>query len=282
MYNMNPSNLLRTLGDDWHNPHPYWALVQKVVPESPFLRQLEESLVEVYVNEHYDYKIYKTPVKETLYDYDILRYQHELKKLEEESKKEKDIFENLCTKLKEFDGVVLSTEHSEKEETEEEEEEIVDLPNGKKDVQINNGKSGKQSKKDLDRQRKQKEATLKTLQSSLATSQQKLIELQATMDDTNKKLLMLEGYKNAALTYTMDKKKIILEYESSQDIEKLIRQMDHLFQEYDRMKRRVAPLMPCKGEGRKICDAHYHALEPHKYTEKGVVTEYRCALYPVC
>ena len=38
------SNLLHTLAHDWHNPHPYWKVIEAVAPTSPYKQKIEDIL----------------------------------------------------------------------------------------------------------------------------------------------------------------------------------------------------------------------------------------------
>jgi len=273
------SNLLKTLGDDWHAPHPYLKLIQTVVPTSSNVEDIENYLTQVYVEEHYDYKLYKNPSKHTVYDHDIDRSEVLKKKVQEEMKRESETLEKLCKKMEELqqflDGIEGYGEAL--EDDAEEEEEIVQAPRQEKGkqpkAQVLSGKEAVKAKK-LEEQRQMKLA--KSTKSSMATCQQRLLDLQEEAEKHDLLIRLYTGYRNADWYWQTIMKKIVANYSVSKDIETLIRDIDVGLTEYKRMRKRSAPNEPCKGEGEGLCQTHLLPLHTIRWSEKGVSIAFAC------
>jgi hypothetical protein len=114
----------------------------------------------------------------------------------------------------------------------------------------------------------------------MATSQEKLVNLQAELDELERKSIVYRGYQQANWYYLTAMRNVVLHYEKDKDIKELIQRLENLLVVYDDMRRRVAPQGPCSGD-KDICGTHYLALVPMKYTEKdGIPYDFRCVMYP--
>jgi hypothetical protein len=275
------SNLLKTLGDDWHHPHPYWKLIQSVVPSSNHIEEIEKCLTSIYVEGHYDYKLYKNTTKHTIYDLDISKAEMMKKEVEDSMKRESDSLEKLCKKMEELQKFLDGVESDKEEEEEEEEEEEITVKarglqqeKGKQaQTQPLTGKETERAKK-LDLQKKMHLA--KSTKTLMANAQQKLFDLQKESEKHDLLIRLYSGYRDSDFYYQSAMKKIVLEYESSQDLEKLIHDIDMFLTEYKKMRKRVAPPIPCQGEGKNLCEAHLLPLGPTKWTEKGIPCAFAC------
>jgi hypothetical protein len=278
-------DLLTKLGDDWHSPHVYAKLILSVLPDTKNLEEIEHCLTGIYVDSHYDYKLYKNTSKYTVYDLEIDMCEHKKKEVLEKQKREEEAFETLCKKLQEIQ--VQLPEHAatmvdEEEEEEEEEEVVIHKSQLSKGAQPKT-KEGQTSKAAMlaekaKIQKLQKQYT--TTKSCMATSQEKLMTLQNEADELDLKSIVYKGYQQANWYYLSTMRTIVLSYEKTKDITELIKRLDTMLNEYNAMRRRVAPHGVCSGED-KLCKTHYLSLVPMKYVEKdGRPYDFRCVMYP--
>jgi hypothetical protein len=276
------SNLLQSLAENWHNPHPYWKYVDHVVPSSSYKFGIENILLSICNDEHYDFKLYKSTSKHTLFDNEIDRYEYLIKKLQEEKKHEEELFEKLCKKMEELQGEVPQTEitTNQEEEEEEEEEEVVDLAPQKTKGAQPKAKVSKESPRTTQANLKHQIMLAKSTKSSMATSQQKLMDITAELDLMESRLNLYREYQKIDLYRSAALRKFVLEYEKQKNLETLIRQLDELLQDYFAMRIRVAPKEPCSGEPKALCKSHHLPLYVLKYTEKGDPSVVQCTVYP--
>lgn len=273
------SNLLHTLADDWHNPHPYWKVIETVAPETRYKQKIEDILLGIYVDDHHGKKLYRTPTKHTLYDMDIDRCEFDIKKLEAEMKREEDTLKKLCTKMEELQTFLDGTNEEEEEEEEEAEEEVHQIPKQEKGRQPK-AISGKEAEKQKKLEEQKNLRLAKSTKSAMATSQEKLIDIQKKCETLETKKFLYTEYRKADWFYQDSMKKIVEKYDKSQDFEMLIQDINKMYGEYEGLKRRVAPKVPCEGEGKDLCKVHYLPLFATKYTEKGVPYVFKCSLSP--
>lgn len=274
------SNLLHTLADDWHKPHPYYNLIESVVPTSPYKFKIEDILLGIYVDEHHGKKLYRTPAKHTLYDMDIDKCEFDKKRLEGEMKREGDTLEKLCKKMEDLQKFLDGTDGDDDEEEEEEEEEVhhgVKQEKGK-EIKAMTGKQAEKQKK-LEEQKNLRLA--KSTKSAMATSQQKLMDMQKEHDTIERKRSVYTEYRKADWLYQAEMKKIILKYDKSQDVESLIRDIQAVYEHYQTLRKRAAPDQPCEGEGNDLCKVHFLPLFATKHTEKGIAYAFQCNATPV-
>jgi hypothetical protein len=257
-------------------------IIQKMNQLDKDLKRLKED-----VDSHYNYKLYKSKSKYTIYDTELDKSEFHKKEVELQQKREEEAFENLGKKLKEIqaelpdhrDGLV---EDEEEEEEEEDDEVVVHKSQQPKGAQPK-AKDGKMSKAGM---LAEKEKMLKlqkqfaTIKTCMATSQDKLVNLQKELDELDTKILVYKGYQQANWYYLDHMRTIVLSYEKTNDIHELIRSLDTLHSEYNALRRRAAPKGVCSGE-RNLCGTHYLPLSPQKFTEKGEPYNFRCILYPV-
>jgi hypothetical protein len=274
------SNLLKTLGDDWHNPHPYWRLIESLLPASPYIEEIEKCLTGIYVEGHYDYKLYKNTNKYTLYDTDIEQSEMTKKNLEMDMKRESESLEKLCKKMEELQEFLNGVEGYGQALEEDEEEEEVEVAH----THVSRQEKGRQPKalggKDAAKAKKleeQKKMLLaKSTKSAMATCQQKLLDMQQEIEKQELMSKLYKGYREADWFYQASMRKIVLKYASSNDLETLIREVDRLLTDYKAMRQRVAPKESCRGEGTGLCETHLLPLYVTKRTEKGVPLVWKC------
>ena len=287
------TDLLTTLGDDWHTPHVYAKLILSVVPNTTHLEDIEHCLTGIYVDSHYDFKLYKNTSKYTVYDLEIDVCEGKKKNILDQQAREEEAFENLCKKLQEIQ--VQLPEHAEsmnqeEEEEDEEEEEIEHAPQKMKGAQPK-PKSGQISKATLLAEREKMQKLKKqytTTKSCMATSQEKLVALQAELDELERKSIVYRGYQQANWYYLTAMRNIVLNYEKNKDIQELIQRLENMLVVYNDMRCRVAPQGPCQGLS-GLCKTHYLPLHPTKWVvykvtkdnvtvEQEKVTEAKCQM----
>ena len=278
------SDILITLGDDWHNPHPYAGFISSILPGLSFnlIVEIEKFLLRVYEAQHYEFKTFKDKSKATIYDLDISRAENQINTLKGDQKKEEEGFERLCKKLQDTiqeqrKQGFIKDENYEQEEEEEEEEEEVDY-NIEKDVQVKQKNSKEEAKKRRELEVKLATA-VKSTQTAMATVQQKLIDYQKEIENLEKKKKYYEHYKDASWYYQGASRKLVLEYEQKRDLEALVKGFHDVLSYYIMLRRRYVPSDPCKGEGKSLCETHLLPLSCTKWSEKGDPIVWKCALY---
>lgn len=273
------SNLLHTLAHDWHNPHPYWKVIEAVAPTSPYKQNIEDILLSIYVDDHHGKKLYRTPMKHTLYDMDIDKAEFDIKKLEAEIKREEDAFEKLCKKMEEVQKFLDGTDEEEEEEGEEEEEEThhgIKQEKGRQPKAI----SGKEAEKQKKLEEQKNLRLAKSTKSAMATCQEKLMDMREKCDTLQKKKYLYTEYRKADWFYQDSMKKIVLKYEKSQDIQVLIQDIHKMYDEYQALKKRVAPMEPCQGERKDLCKIHYLPLCLTVLSNEGFKHVWKCDMSP--
>lgn len=282
------TDLLKTLGDDWHSSHVYAKLILSVIPDTKNLEDIEHCLTGIYVDSHYDYKLYKNTSKYTIYDNELDKCIYWKKELEDQYKRETEAFENLLQKMKDIQAEL--PEHAttvENEDDEEDDGEETDVFEHKsqqaKGAQLK-PKQGQTSKAAMLAEKAKIQKLQKqfiTMKSCMASSQDKLVSLQKELDELETKSIVYKGYQQANWYYLTASRNIVLQYEKNKDIQELIKRLDNMLTVYNDMRRRVAPQGLCSGE-KELCRTHYLPLVPMKFREKeGTPYDFRCVMYPV-
>jgi hypothetical protein len=224
---------LKSLGDDWHNPHPYQNLILSILPNTPYklIDEIERFLLAVYEAEHYDFKIYKEPPKQSLHDMEVTICEAKVRSAAAEAKKEYDLIQNLTNRLEETyqeqrkHGFLHDDEYEMNEEEQEEDDEKGAGYQYEKDVRITNKQSKQQAKgeakkkKDLE---KQLATSVKNMQASLDTSTQKYRELQEEVESLELKKKQAEKERNAVAYFSTSFRRLVLDYEKTKNVEELI------------------------------------------------------------
>lgn len=281
------TDLLTKLGDDWHTPHVYAKLILSVVPNTTHLEEIEHCLTGIYVDSHYDFKLYKNTSKYTVYDSEIDKCVFRKKELEDQYKRESEAFDNLIKKMKEIQAQLPEHAEAVDEEDNEEEDEEEDVyehksqqakgaqPKAKEGI---NSKAAMLAEKAKQQKLQKQFVTTKTC---MASSQDKLVNLQKEIDEVDIKTTVYKGYQQANWYYLVAARNTVLHYEKNKDIQELIQRLDSMLMEYEFMRRRVAPKGLCTGED-QLCGTHYLPLVPMKYKEKdNSPYDFRCVMYPV-
>lgn len=271
------TDILKTLGDNWHNEHPYLGLIEEVIPSCPYALAIEKKLIEVYVEQHNGFKLYKNASGMTTYDYEIERALVEKKNLEEEKKKEEERFNKLIEKFKEQEAPESNTEEEnkngddEEEEEEEEEEEVVVKQKGK----------GQQvCRRTLKKEEERKKGLVAGIKSSMAASQVKLMEIGEEIEKLDKLVEYYKHYQYASRGYILGVRKIALNYSETKDVPALIKGLAELIPYYEHMMRRYIPSEPCQGEKKGLCETHMLPLHLTVYANQGYKHVWKCAVSP--
>jgi hypothetical protein len=274
------STTLQKLGENWHIPHPYVSLIDTIVPSSNYTLDIENALLKVYEEEHYDFKSLKkdTPIH-TLYDDELLYGKARRKELEEEMKAEGERYESLMKKFQELETPLSESEEGEEEEEEEEVEDDIKTTQKKKKGQ----QACKRSQK-AEEQRKIQQA--KGIKSSMASSQQKLIDLGNEVDILEKKSEYYKHYQYASRCYINGVRKATREYSETKDLPVLIKNLEDVISYYEMMMRRYVPSESCagkgkgKGKGGGLCETHLLPLELHRNPVTGFRDVVKCCVSP--
>jgi hypothetical protein len=262
------SDLLKTLGDNWHVEHPYMGLIEKVIPSCPQALAIEKKLLEVYVQQHNDFKMYKDTNLTTLFDSEIEGALVNKKRLEEERKKEEERFNKQLEKFKEQDA----PESIEEKEEEEEEDEVV--------VVQHKGKGQQACRRTLKKEHDRKKSLANNVKSSMASSQVKLIELGEEIEKLEKMSEYYTHYRNASRNYMLGTKRIALAYSQTKDVTALIKGLAEVISYYEYMMRRYVPSGPCQGQEEGLCETHLLPLGFCQNPATGFRNVLKCAVSP--
>lgn len=269
------TDILKTLGDDWHAEHPYMGLIQKVLPSCPHALAIEQKLLEVYVEQHNGFKLYKNMTGHTMFDTEIETMTAQKAKYEEERKKEEERFNKLLEKLKEQSIPESSTEEEEEKEKEEEEEQEDD------EVVVKQKGKGQQAcrrtlKKEADRQK----SLVTSIKSSMASSQVRLMELGEEIEKLEKICEYYRHYSNASRNYAHSIRKIALAYSENKDVPALIKGLSEAIPYYEHMMRRYVPSGCCSGKEGTLCETHLLPIELYRNPVTGFRDVAKCRVSP--
>lgn len=276
-------SILKTLGDDWHNYHPYYKLILSSAPDTKHVEEIEKLLFAIYEAEHYGFKKYTTSVVGTIYDMDIDTWKGRITKLTDEMKKEEETLEKLTKKFEELEGFIRPGSQ-EGEEEEEEDDEVDDTPapkeQGKQRV-IATAKNSKNAQLAAKEEAKKKAHLAKVTKSNMATSQQKLMDMQKELLLLEKRITYYGHYQYADIGHQRSFRRLALDYEKDLDAAKLIRGISEMLDYYHMIRRRYISDAPCSGTYKGLCDTHYLPLYPTAYSKDGDVTSCHCSLHPI-
>jgi hypothetical protein len=263
-----PSTLLPNM--NWHDDRPFEEIVRREIPQSPHCLKVEKSLGGLWVDEQYDFHLYKKPTTDTMYDHQIDLWTSNKTKLEEEYKTEDKLFQKLLEKFQE-QGVKEEVEQQEQNTTSEEEVDNDITP----DTKIKpGGKKPQECKRTLKEKQKHEAMLAKSIKSSMANSQQKLIDLQQAIEILNKQIDAYKHYASVGLMVSAEMRKLVRQYERTHDRAALIRGLDEVFTVEEEF---LSPhRTKCSGSG--FCSAHYLPLEPARYNSSGLVRDTHCRL----
>lgn len=276
------STLLQSLAEDWHNPHPYWKFIHHVVPSSSYTYEIENILLGIHEAEHYNFKLYKSTGKYSLFDDEIQKYEFLIKKLDEDKKREEETFEKLCKKMEELQGVEshLETPSHQGGGDEEEEEDVVDLAPQKEKGAQPKAKVSKESPRTTKANLQHQIMLAKSTKSSMATIQQKLMDMTLERESFESRLNAYKEYQTIDWQRQVAMRKFVLQYEKDKHLESLVQQIDKMLTDYYAMRIRVASKESCSGEPKELCKSHHLPLYVLKYTDKGDPALVQCTLYP--
>lgn len=256
------TTLLKQLGDDWHNPHPYEPLIRTTLSSTPYLSEIEHCLIGLYVDEQSDFKLVKQPVKSSLYAVEIEILSSKKKKLLEEIKKESEAFEKLAKKFEETYGLAVPLEDDEEEE---------DAPTPKK--------TSNASPRTAKLNQQHKVMLTKSTKSTMATMQQSLIGMKTELDEIDARISCYTQYHEADIYYQQMLQSLVLSYEKEKNIITLVKGLQEMFPEYDRLKRIGIPIGSCSGKA-GLCAVHHLPLHHAIYNSKGLAIGAKCSLAP--
>lgn len=260
------SNLLKKLGDNWHTEDAYIGLIESIVPNSEHKKAIQNLLLELYVDEHNDYKLFRSKGTHTIYDDDIVECSYRKKETEEALEKEEKHFKKLLEKFQQMEAPETSTE--EEVDEEDEEEEVVEVSN--------KGKGQKACKRTIKSEAKHKAMLVKGIKTSMASSQEKLRDLNEYIQQLDKKAEFFTYYQKASQQYQRSTREDVQKYIQSKDLEQLIRDLDASVGYYEMMMRRYVPKMACRGEEKGICETHLLPLSMTVYPNEGFKRVWKC------
>lgn len=262
---------------NWHDDQPFVGIIERTVPSSKFKKAIQDRLLEIWVAEHYDFKVYKDKDVSTLYDNQIYEWKQRKASVELELKKEEETFKKLFEKFQAQNHVEVQPQATGDTTEEDEEENGSDTVMETKETVSH--KVCKQSRRTIAKNIKHEIMLAKSIKSSMASSQQTLVDLQKEQDELDEKISSYEAYQAAAQYSIREMKKIALEYEKTKDRDALVKKLDSLLSYRDKMMRRNISPNPCSGE-KGLCKTHHLYLTPTRYTKDGVAEEAKCYMSP--
>ena len=270
------TSLLKTLGDNWHNDHAYVDMIESVVPSTKFLKQIERALYRAYEDEHYEFKSVKSYQKvATIYDTEIDGAEFQKKQLEEEIEREDKHFTTLLEKFQAMELPESAKEELNEEEEEEEEEEDDVKANQKK-------KKGQQvCKRSQKAEEVRKIQQAKGIKSSMATTQQKLIDMRNEVEHLETKIEYYKHYQYASRCYINGVRKATAEYSETRDLKALIVNIEKTIEYSEMMMRRYVPKDSCCGEEHNLCKVHLLPLSRVFNRSSGFYDLFNCPAYPM-
>lgn len=197
------TTILQELGNNWHDESAYMQLLDTIVPNSANKKKLESLLIELYVDENNEYRVFRSKDTTTIYDDEIDLCRTKIKEQEEALEKEDKYFRTLLTKFQQMDS----------------------------------------------------------LKSSMASSQQKLIELNDSLQILHKKSRCYLQYQRATREYLFTLRGLVKEYIQSKNLETLIKHMDTAVEVYIRMMQRSVPRESCLSNDGELCETHFLPLD---------------------
>jgi hypothetical protein len=271
------TSVLKTLGDDWHNPHPYVRLITSVLPDAGFedAEAIEKRLLQVYEDEHFDFKSLKNskPIQ-TLYETEIEIATSKKKHLEEEVKREEDRFNKLLEKFKEHGAPETSSEGEGGGEEEEEDEEEEDAAEAKR-----RGKGQKACRRTLKAEAVRQTKLVQGIKTSMASSQLRLMELNEEAERLTKLCEYYNHYNNATKCYLRSMRELTQKYSESKDVPALITSIKHALSYHEMMMRRYVPKESCCGT-KGLCETHLLPLYSTVYPKDNFRPVWKCCASP--
>jgi len=271
------TSLLKTLGDNWHNDHAYVDMIESVIPSTKFLKQIERALYRAYEDEHYEFKSLKSYQKTTtIYDTEIDGAEFQKKQLEEEIEREDKHFTTLLEKFQAMELPESAKEELNEEEEEEEEEQEDDVKANQKK------KKGQQvCKRSQKAEEMRKIQQAKGIKSSMATTQQKLIDMRNEVEHLETKIEYYKHYQYASRCYINGVRKATAEYSETRDLKALILNIEKTIEYSEMMMRRYVPKDPCCGEEHNLCKVHLLPLSRVFNRSSGFYDLFNCPAYPM-
>lgn len=281
------NSLLHRLGDNWHAVSPYLPLIEKVVPQSKYQAEIQDVLYTLYVDEHYNFKQSKHVSKDTLYSNEVEVAQEKMNQLEEEMVKEEKILQTLSQKFELVQDFLVYTSNDLDED--DNDDDYVDAnahhEKGKGNMIKAKVKGKKLSPQEEAKimEEKKKATTARNTKMAMATSQQKLLDMQQEFEHLEKKKKYYQHYHYASYGRQCGMKRLVLAYEKDKDLITLIQGLDELLDYFHMMFRRYIPPSACDGTYHGLCASHYLPFSaPARYSEKGTLEETaKCPLHAI-
>lgn len=284
---MNPSekkeSLLQKLGDNWHVNDPYIALIRSVVPDSNNVLDIQDILLHMYGEEHFNFKRYKNASRETFFSEEIECAIHRIKELEGLMKKESEVLDKLAEKFEEVEEYLEHTSNDVDEDEDDDGADYVAAPTERGKGNMIKAKTKKLSPQEEAKilEEKRKIRTARNTKIAMATTQEKLIEYQREIEFLTNRNVAYKHYHEAELGRKFGINKLVLEYEKSGNIQTVIQGLDTLLTYYEMIRRRNISSAKCSGKPKDFCETHYLPLYVTKYTEKGDPLIIKCDVSPV-
>lgn len=215
---------------------PFEEIINTTVMRNEFKEQVEDVLLRIDVDEHFQYKSYKSSASYTIYDSYILIMKNKRKEKDVEYKINSKKFEELCGEYGDIAPDEEENEYNdtqEKENTEEEDDvNVEDVIVGQKDFVANQKNKKKTSTKEEDKEKAALQLRIQKLKSTMANTQQKLIDLQKEITSLDEGIALYEYYQEIDRKYQRYMKKLVEKYEKDKDRNFLVKGIYNSLQYY--------------------------------------------------
>jgi hypothetical protein len=189
----------------------------------------------------------------------------------------------LKRKAQDENTIISATKASKKKNPQEKEDDEDEEEEEEEDLQANQKKKGTQKacKRSIKAEELKKIQQAKGLKASMATSQQKMIDLRDEIEALEKKSTYYKHYQYASRCYTNGYRKALREYSETKNVSSLVQSLSHVISYYEMMMRRYVPEDPCCGDESKLCNTHLLPLSRSYNTQSGLWDIVKCHASPL-
>lgn len=217
----------------WCDERSFEEIVETTVPNPLYKSKVDDLLLYFSVEEQFGFKGLKSLPVHTVYDAEVGILAAKKKSLELQTKKEEEIFEKLLKELKGFSDESSSSEDLDEDDSESEKK--------------------KPKKKGFNQ--------AKHIKTSLAVSQQKRIDLQKELEDTDSRMDHYKSYQYANQCYLLSLRKLCILYEKTKNVDFLTKGLYRVVAYHEMLKHRYISSEPCSGEAKTLCRSHHLPME---------------------
>lgn len=261
------STLLPNL--DWHISRPFERMVEEYAPKSQYKEKIEDYLLNLWVDEQYDFKVTKNTKLYTVYDEQIEIWKVTKKQVEDKKKHEEDTFQKLYQQFEALDAPEVEDEAVDEAEEEDDDTSTV-------------RKTSKESARTIQEKARREAMRRQTVKANMAASQQRLIDLQKELDTLEEQTNAFLKFQQINRYILQTLRSLVLAYETTKNRKALVEGIEDLVNTEEKRFREGVSKEYCSGTVKDLCQKHHMPLQANRYSIKGEVEDARCRLYPVC